>query len=107
MNENNPEVTKAMIDEFLELQKKLKKAGALPKAPKAPKKPKRSDDPDYQVILNTIIETELIELTKDDLDKLFTKTITEEKPQGQKWLIFKLEGKYSLAFLNNEAKKVK
>jgi len=98
---NTPEVTKEMIQQFLELQKQLKAAGALPRAPK---KPKRSDDPDYQVVLNTIQETELINLVKPDLDKLFSKTVTKEKPEGQKWLIFKLEGKYSIAFLNNEVK---
>lgn len=38
------------------------------------------------------------------IDQVFKNTISLEKPQGQKWVVFTLEGNYSFAILNNSIK---
>ena len=71
---------------------------------KEPKKAKRADNENYKLVINNLKESEILEIVEPDLDSLFKDTITADKPQGNKWLIFTLEGKYSIAFLNNSVK---
>lgn len=44
------------------------------------------------------------QIPKLNLKPIFENTITLEKPQGQKWVVFTLEGDYSFAILNNKIK---
>ena len=80
----------------------MRKAGI-----KEPKKAKRADNENYKHILEALQTSSTIDDVETDLDSLFTETITADKPQGNKWLIFTLEGKYSIAFLNNSVKATK
>jgi len=105
LQDDNPthtgEEIRQMLEEYQKLRDTLKAAGKLPKAVK---KSKRADDPNYQNIIKVVLESEIINQATNYLDTLSKGSITEKKPDGNKWFIFNLKGKYSIAFLNNEIK---
>ena len=57
--------------------------------------------------LGKIVKDIIIDKNTDDIEKIFNNTKSLEKPQGQKWVIFTLEGNYSFAILNNSIKSKK
>jgi len=91
------EIIKAQ-EEYKALQVILKEAGALPKEPK---KLKRADNENHIAIVAGF--SPHIENFKPKIRTLFDLTKNDKKPEGQEWLIFKLEGDYSFALLSNNA----
>ncbi len=96
---------KAISLELKELNKKRKEIKEVAKKEGiklVAERGKKDRIPEYDILLRGF-EAE-INTNLSDITEVFKNTKSLEKPQGQKWVIFTLQGDYSFAILNNNVK---
>ena len=99
---------KEMIKKMKEMEKVLKSSPEMAKELKDLKKKEakvRPEKPEEYKKLSTKFQ-DFIKANLQEIEKLFLASVTTDKPEGQKWIIFNLgeKEKYGFGIINNSLK---